>query len=345
MEWFNCWKSIEASSATFLFLNGGRGIGKTYSMLKGHYERYKRGEIGKMLYVRMTTAELVVATGAETSQYNAINHDTTWDLRFIKVDGSKQDIFYITDFTEDPENPEIIGFAAALSNFGNLRGMDFSDYDIIYFDEYIPSDRAVKTAVVKKAGWLVYNMYETVNRNRELKGMEPVRMIFNANSFSLESSILEYFDVVKTFQSMQQTGQLKASLPDRGIYCERCSAPTITEMKKTTAIYKALGHKKEVAEIALGNNFIDRAMYLTQKVNVIEYNPIVQIGDITLYKHKSNRTYYAAKKKAVGVPHLSEDEVSLFKIRYGYIVKAGIATLCLFFDGADTMIKILEYVQ
>ena len=66
----------------------------------------------------------------------------------------------------------------ALSTFGNLRGVDFSDVDMIFFDEFVPQKNA---RPIKAEAEAFFNLYETVNRNRELDGRPPVRVLMLSN--------------------------------------------------------------------------------------------------------------------------------------------------------------------
>ena len=302
MKWFNI---RGRSDCTFQFFIGGRGIGKTYSALLSHYEAWKQGNAGNICYMRLTAAEIEQCTVEISNPYKTINRDKHFSIKFHPA-GKKQ--YVIKDHTGENESAtnedsatneqsNVLGIGAALSSLGSLRGADFNDVTELYFDEFIPVESVQRTPVIKTAGKLFKNAYETINRNRELFGQDPVKCFFTANAFSLDSDILNAFSCVDIIQHMQKTGQRRYTDKARSIYIELCEAAEITQAKMQTALYKALKPDDEYIQMAIKNEFTDYVLTLLKKPPIIEYKPILAYKDITIYMHKSNGTMHAAKRR------------------------------------------------
>lgn len=347
MKWLNV---RGRSDCTFQFFIGGRGIGKTYSALLGHYKELKADTAGKLLYMRLTGAELDESATIDGNPYKRINKDQESRIQFERATPR---IFRMLEKAEKPQEGEqekpdfIVGYAAALSTMGNLRGVDFSDVTEIYIDEFIPTDKAIKTAAIKKAGELFAHAYETINRNRELLGELPVKCIFTANAFSLDSSILLYFDLVGTIQHMMKARQKRYTDRERSIYIELCDAPEVVAAKKQTALYKALAGNSKFMSIAIDNRFTDYALTLTKKAAIIEYIPIMCYEDITIYRHKSNGTMYAAARpdSPPNVARYGEKERGIFIEVFYTDYKMAVQERLIYFDSAATKYRLDEILD
>lgn len=339
MKWLNV---RNRSDATFQFFIGGRGIGKTYSALSGHYKELKDGKAGQLLYMRLSGAELDESATREGNPYKRINTDMNTSVEFSKATPR---IFLMSEKSED--DTFTVGYAAALSTMGNLRGVDFSDVTEIYIDEFIPTDKAVKTAAIKKAGELFAHAYETINRNRELLGEPPVKCIFTANAFSLDSSILLYFGLVSVIQHMMRHGQKRYTDRERSIYIELCDAPEVVAAKKQTALYKALAGNDKFMALAIDNRFTDYALTLAKKVSIVEYIPLMCYEDITIYRHKSNGTLYAATRADTppNVSRYREKDRGIFIDIFYTEYKMSVQERLIYFDSAATKYRLDEILD
>ena len=160
----------------FTFVIGGRGSGKTYGALKCCIDRgYKFG------FMRRTQRQLDIINKPEFSPLKPICRDT--GLRFTTRSlASGIAAFYPCEL--DNDGSEVVsgppvGITLALSTVSNLRGFDASDIDILLYDEFIPekSERPLKNEADA-----LFNAYETINRNRELDGKPPLRLVCMANA-------------------------------------------------------------------------------------------------------------------------------------------------------------------
>ena len=171
----------------FNFIIGGRGSGKTYGALKYVIDMHK-----KFLLLRRLQSQIDLVGKPEFSPFKAVAADMGIEIGVKSI--SKYNSVFI-------RNEEVLGYSAALSTISNLRGFDASDVEMIIYDEFIPEPHEKP---MRAEGTAFLNMYETVNRNRELKGCDPVQLIALANSNDLANAIFIELGIVDKVQKMAE---------------------------------------------------------------------------------------------------------------------------------------------
>lgn len=83
-------------------------------------------------------------------------------------------------------------------------------------------------------------MYETVNRNRELIGEPPVKVVCLGNAVSIGNTIMSIFNLVTDCEMMLKYGIETKVLEDRSIAVQIVSNSSVSEAKKETSLYKAI---------------------------------------------------------------------------------------------------------
>ena len=318
----------------FQFFIGGRGIGKTYSALDAVRDgSFKDADgstfkIDKVMFLRRSETDITKA--AESNPFKKLNSDKGDAIQcdFVKrlgfghiwrdIEGERQEI----------------GYTAALSTFAGVRGTDFSDVNLIIFDEFIPE----KTArPIKAEGEATLHLIETINRNRELVGAPPVRVLFLANSITLKSPILFTLNLVQVVANMIGKGQHKYTDKARCLYIEVVDKDSIgvSGAKSETALYK-LARNTDFEKQALGNEFTGDSLHLVKKVNISEYKPFLVFGGCTLYTHKSNGLWYAAMRVDTAPLHFQEYENEKFRMFFGARFRLILSGGILFFDNINT---------
>ena len=278
---------------------GGRGIGKTYSALD-----YIVNSGDPFIYMRNTDVQLkesITSFGNPFKRWNT-DHD-----RNIYFHSEKSHALIYEE--KDDEITQPIGYGLALSTFENLRGVDLSDVKIVLFDEFIEK----RTLSFKQFESFV-SFYETVNRNRELLGEEPLKVILLSNSQSLNNPILAGYGLIPVIESMIRSGQREYKKP--GLWLNLPESE-VSEAKRATANYQLINGTK-IADEALSNKFAFDSFYGIKKAKLSEYNPLLQIDDIYIYRHKSGGKLYACSSQAQNIPVFSSrDNLTAFLRSYG----------------------------
>lgn len=271
--------------ATFIFIYGGRGTGKTYGALKEMIE-------GKhhFIYMRRLAAQTDIVKKESMQPYKTLNDDMGWSIQPFPIN-KYISAFYESDTNEDGKVIPIgeqHGLLTSLSTFSNLRGVDGSDIDTIILDEFIPE---LNERPIKGEADALFNAYETINRNRELKGEDPVKLLCLANSNRIDNPLFMELKLVRKAEKIRQDGKEFLYDPKRKMLLIDLYKSQISEAKSDTALYQ-LTKGTEFYEMAIRNSFINEERGRIETRPIKEYRPLVSIGEITIYKHKSRREYY-----------------------------------------------------
>lgn len=305
IKYFNVWDVIDAHpTINFFFFIGGRGIGKTYSALKEAYLREY-----KIAYTRKTKEQLTLSCNPIANPYKAINHDMGIDIR---VEKGKPPV--LTEYRKGKPFRQI-GYGLDVSTNGNVRGADFSDITHIIYDEFIDVSNNGRKKDVSR----FYNLYETVNRNRELKGEPAVKAIMLSNANKLDDELLMSLDLPDILMNMrvQEDGTTIFIDEKRALYVQLIEADeTLMNAKMNTSLYK-LTKGTAFYEMAINNEFTNDYFGDTKRVDFKELIPIVAYEDIYFYRHKYLNLLYVAKRKAQ-CPEYDKNTYKAFMRDYGF---------------------------
>lgn len=329
MEWYKI--PDNSKLRPFTFIVGGRGIGKTYSAIDRAVREYRN----KFLYLRNTREQLQESVGAFGNPFKKWASDNNVDIR-MEIERRHAVVNQYMYDDAGNSTKKCIGFAANLSTFENLRGIDLSNVEFILFDEFI-EDRTLSFDQYKA----FLHMYETVNRNRELEGQEPCKVVLLSNAQRLGNPILRGFNLIPQIEAMQKSGQRT--------YCNgpvRIELPfsNVSEEKKNTALYQATAGTNFEKE-ALENNFINDSFTGVKKVNINEFTPLFAIDDIYIYKHKADVYYYACSIPAPVRKYRSVDNYIVFYRLYGLQLKLAIGSDKMFYSDYSTKIDLLNLLK
>lgn len=296
----------------FNFSIGGRGTGKSLGNLVAESIEEQRC----FLYMRRTQTELDTIINDKTGKANpfkSINLETGLDFCLKRINKQLAGI-YVKDLQY------CIGYAAALSTFANMRSIELPEVESWVYDEFIPEKHKQK---IKGEADAFLNIYETIARNRELFGKEPLYVYLLSNSNSLASPILFELALMPYYEKMAQKHIEFMDITDRGVCLELYENEEFKEKKSQTALYK-LTKGTRFAEMALNNSFAYDNLQGIVSRSLREYNPIVSFERFGIFQHKSNGMWYISKVYNKSVPHFIRDEVSLrqFRLNYGRWLEA-----------------------
>lgn len=270
-------QSVIESGYPFIFLPAARGTGKTYGALKYHLEHDH-----KILLIRRTKQEAELQAKKESTSYKTVLEDLQID-DYICTSMSASG--YGTVQIRDKEEYKTIAYVACLKTFASVRGIDFSDIDYIVYDEFIAEPHVPR---IKNEGMALANLFESVNRNRELYDKPPVQLLCLANSVNMANDVFMYFDLIEEAEKMLQEGREIAELGNKLLIIPQHSP--ISDQKSKTALYQAVNN--EFSEMAIRNKFILNDFTYVQKRNLKEYKCLFSVGDLYVYEHKSAQHFY-----------------------------------------------------
>ena len=276
VDFTNIWDYIYPDKYTFNFFTGGRGIGKTYSVLKNIYEE----EI-PFIYLRYTNSELDIAVNADLF---AIYGD--------KIKYKKLEEGFYSFLIEG----KVIGYGLSLTTFKSKMGIDFSSIKIIFFDEFIPEIGSRK--LIKYPGAVFQNAYETVNRNRELYDQEPVLVICCANSNDIANPLMIDLGLTNIAEQLiRENRELHFNSKRRLCVGILKASPSFLEEKSKTALYAFA--TQDFKDMSLNNIFTYNDFTNVKRQNLKGYIPIVSIkNQFTIYKLKNDNQYYLHPSRA-----------------------------------------------
>lgn len=304
MEYYDIRTRIKKLRAINIII-GGRGIGKTYSALSFMLE-----QDAPFIYLRNTAVQMDESCSLFGNPFKRLNKDL--DKNVIMESEKKH--YLIWDKTE--EEKRLIGYGAALSTFGNLRGVDLSDVEYVVFDEFIERRRLAFDQFQSFAGF-----YETVNRNRELQGEAPLKVIMLSNSQTLKNDILAAYGLTQRIVNMINNGETTYLTPDIFLELPRSE---ISEAKRNTSNYRLITGTAAARE-ALENEFTADSFRNIQKMPKNEMLPVCMVqterGTAAVWKHKSQNLRYVCTWPDMSVKLYDKDNMRLFLRQHGILLR------------------------
>ena len=303
---------IMAHESMFKFVYGGRGTGKTYGGLQ-----YYIDEDQKFIYLRRLQAQMEIVKKDDMQPFKALNRDRGWNIQPFTVNK------YISSFYESglDEDGKVIptgeskGLLASLSTFSNLRGVDGSDIKVIHLDEFIPE---LNERPIKDEASALFNAYETINRNRELNGEPAVKLLCTANSNRIDNPLFMELNLIRIAEKIRKSGDEWYYDKKRSMLLVDLYKSKISEEKSETALYR-LTRGTEFYNMAIKNTFINEERGRIGTKPLKEYRPVVSIGEICIYKHKSSGEFYVTEHKSGSPKEYGTGEKDRARFRKDYM--------------------------
>ena len=319
------------SDMPFKIIIGPRGCGKTYSVLD--YMQEKSSEDSKFIYMRRDGTEIDSCASDYGNPFKALNTDKGYSIAPFQI--SKFNGFGIGR----DDTCECIGYGVALSTFASMRSQDFSDVDRIFFEEFIPEKHKRK---IKGEGQALLNVYETINRNRELKGELPVELIMCANGIDLANPILMELGATSIIAKMLANKQRRITIPEKQLYIEIIPRTKVSDLKQETALYKLANNDFSID--ALETRFRGADLEFVRKgVNLRSYKTEFSYGNYVVFSNKEH--YYIAESKVPCKVAIPERELQRFKAIFGprYRILRGMGDI--YFDDYVTLTLFDTYLD
>lgn len=274
--WVN-WDYIMSQDESIISVVGARGTGKTYGLFKWLVEHKQ-----KFIYVRRLKSQLEECRKETGNPFKKLNADLGINIIPFPAGGT-------VTFKYNDKDGDIAAAGVALSVVANIRGVDFSDYDFIVFDEFIASDGE---RPIKNEFQAFLNFYETVNRNRELSGARAVKCIMLGNANKISNPYFAGWKCMKRVVKMLRGRQMVWRSEDRTRMIILLIDSPISDRKRDTVLYQNANDL--FTEMALDNAFrTDETEIRSEPLR--EFVHVVSIGEIGIYKHKAERRYYVSE--------------------------------------------------
>lgn len=321
--WVN-WDYFCGLKRSFIMVVGARGVGKTYGLMKWLLEHKK-----PFIYMRRLQAQLDISGSASGNPFRKINADIGSAVRPVK---NKK-------LLEFWDGGDLVALGVSLSTVATIRGFDFSGYDYIVFDECIPM---AGEKPIRSEFDAFLNCYETVNRNRELEGCTPVKCIMLGNANQLLNPYFSGWGFTKTALKMLAGHQMIYTSPDQTRTMVLLADSPISQKKAGTALYR--NASEGFLSMALDNAFRTDATNIRSEP-LREYNHIVSVGDIGIYRHKSIRRFYVSDIKSK--PYYDGYGIKLrqFQTDYWMFRSLYMESKIFYFESYENEILFREYLK
>lgn len=307
---------IRSQHLAWNFVVGGRGTGKTFTALS---DNIKTGR--KFMLMRRTQSQTDMINTPEFSPFKKINVHFGWNFMPAPITKYHAGI-YTTEIVNDKIRPvgEPVGYTCALSTISNIRGFDGHDIEELLFDEFIPESHE---RPIRNEGAAFLNAYETINRNRELEGQEPLRALCLANANDLKNPIFMEMGLVEIAARMCKKHQEIYINREKSVGIFMLQDSPISKKKASTSLYKASSEDSKFQKMALSNIF-DYSEAAIESRNLNEFIPVVAIGEVCIYKHKSRYEYYVTTHRRGKFEVYEDSEIEIRRLRrdYRHIIQA-----------------------
>lgn len=312
-------KYMKKNRLPFCWMWAGRGTGKTYGVLKHELDTNE-----KFMFVRRTDKQIKLIMNPQFMPFKALNIQEGTNIQPKSIGAGMYGFFHCTNDEESGKliyHDPMIAPAAAISTVGNIRGFSGDDLQLMFYDEFIPikGERPIRN----EAGNL-FDLYETINRNRELRGMEPLYFIGASNSNNPDNPYFTELGVLNKALKMGMSKQNECYINKKAGFMMLCiNDSPISEEKRDTALYR-LTSGSDYEKMALDNEFVNIDTANIQPQNLQHYNPVVAIGGICVYKSKTGRRYYVSEHIKGNPERFSTTEINLlrFQRKYDYLRSA-----------------------
>lgn len=289
-------KKIFKLPEAFIFVTGARGTGKTYGGMECLLDHEILPEGRKFIYMRRTSKQLEIALTPEMNPFKPLNEKRKGTPEIHPFSINKYiSGFYKTVINEDgdlePLDGVPIGIAIPLSTFASVRGISAEDVDVMFYDEFIPQRDERK---MKNEYEALLNAYETINRNRELQGRPPVKLIAVSNSNDIANPVYMGARVIKDVIDMRRKKVNCKEFPKRNMALIDIQDSPISLQKANTALYQ-FAKDTQFTEMAIYNDY----GYIESNTKSLPHRelvPLYRVGEIQIDRWKGHDNYYVTSQ-------------------------------------------------
>lgn len=289
----NILKFAKENKCPFIFITGGRGTGKTFTTLK-HFIDTKQ----QFIYLRRKQTQVDIINKQEFSPFKPISKMMKREIISVPVTKFNAGFYFgVWDGGKEKFYPEgdALCFSAGLTTMSNLRSIGIvDDCKALVYDEFIPEKHE---NAIKNEAMAFLNCYETINRNREFDGGEPLTCICLANAMNIGNAIFNELGLIDIADDMEIKDHAYRVLKERGVLLIRLAHSPISTMKKKTALYR-MTEGTGFYDMSVQNYFAFEEKGNIKQYPIKEFSLYAEIDNLCIYRHKSINLFYVSKHKS-----------------------------------------------
>lgn len=298
------------NSCAFIFVTGGRGTGKTFTTLKHMIDTKSQ-----FIYLRRKQTQVDIINKQDFSPFKPIARMMKREIITTQVTKFNAGVFfgeYDTEKEKYMPKGDAIAYTAALTTIANLRSIGIvDDVKYVVYDEFIPEKQE---NAIKNEGLAFLNCIETIGRNREIAGGEPLTVLCLANAMDIGNAIFDTLKLIDVVDEMELKNLKYKVLKDRGVLLVRLVDSPISKAKKLTSLYR-LTSGTEFFDMSVQNYFAFEEKGNIKNHPIKEFLLELQIGDLFIYHHKSLPMYYVSTKRS-GTARQVYKNTEIEKVRF-----------------------------
>ena len=304
--------------SVYKFIIGARGIGKTFGVVKYWIDKV-RGSGNKFVLMRRTQTQIDLIKTPELNPFLALEYELGNDYKCILKNINKNVTgVYLAKY--DPEEntykpDELIAYMLALSTISNIRGFAGNDIIHIVYDEFTGE---LHEKPISNEGTAFLNAIETVGRNRELKGLDPLGVTCLSNSTMLANPIFIELNFVTLCEKALNKDKDEIFIKDRLTSIYMLHNSPISKAKANTSLYKLAGKDSNFSAMSLHNDFNNDYFDMIKSRNIKEFKPLCMVGEIVIYKHKAKREWYITEHISGHPEKYASSDIELARWRNNY---------------------------
>lgn len=333
----------------FYYVCAGRATGKSYSC----YDICRKVADGenlffpdrahekdqKFMYVRCSAVESQAVATKEGNAFKEYNIGENTDIYAEYNTKTNSGIWY----KKIEDDYKEVGYNVSLTTFSNLRGVSYADVSFILFDECVQQKR-YKTRNMRLAKEFL-NMLETISRNREVQGRNPIIVIMLSNPIDLGDALLSGLNFTPLLSKMMIEGKQRITVPERSLHIERLTNVPISEQKKKTSLYK-FARGTGFVEESLSGDFVNNDTSIIKKPPLNEYLPLLTLEDtFTVYEHKTKNHFHISTSTMTAKNNLKVINMEKFRDIFYWKYKVAVIEGVVTYDNYQTKVMFEEMIR
>lgn len=273
-----------------------RGPGKTYSCLW-----HSLSSNIPIIYLKRTIEDVNLITssndyGFDPSPYYPINRDHGTNVKSKKI---RDGVGGFWRFDEEGNADGLpVAYVMSLNGAKKIKGFDLSRCDWMVLDEFIPQQGEI---VRHAEGAMLLDLYMTVNRDRQKRGLPALKLILFANAEEISTPITNELDIIDYMADINNSGQTHLYIEDREILLHHITDDEvpITDAEKH-GIFKGMQGTKW-HDKAFGGSFANNDFSNVQRLSLKNMKPYIHLStrmkDYYIY-YSERGIYYMCSSRA-----------------------------------------------